>query len=228
MPAAAPTFVPRSIGATAVGDAGVPLVERDLVFTHGEGLRDRDRVLRPFILAASPLAFRRSHQELAGRNGNDLGARRTIPEELPRSLRQGDERQGPGERRCAASLAWEKEDSKQIAITLNINHQVGPLFMSPAYAAPLSLASASRGECAERLHGLPPFTVGIFCFVFAIRLATLRQPNKRPSPHRGPSPILLTSASNTLSYDAAFSGILALISANGIRCLLRLGSSAAA
>jgi len=64
--------------ATAIGDAGVPLVERHLVFAYGKRFCDRDPVRRVLVFGCG------AHVERAGRHHQHLDATLTIAENVAR------------------------------------------------------------------------------------------------------------------------------------------------
>src|SRR5262249_6720820 len=73
LPTAPPAAVADPRIAVAVGDAGVPLVERHLELRHGEGPGEDDLVRRALVGIVSRFTGLRSHHELAGWQHHHLG-----------------------------------------------------------------------------------------------------------------------------------------------------------
>src|SRR5262249_50772929 len=94
----APAVV-RVVAAAALHHAGLPLLRRDRELRDREWLRDRDAMLRPFVVVAVLLARRRAHREAAGRHHDHLGTLAAFAKRLARRERALALRRKPGDRK---------------------------------------------------------------------------------------------------------------------------------
>jgi hypothetical protein len=77
--------IPLGFGLVAAHvDEATELADRHRIATEGKGLGDPHPVLWPFVVRAARFGFRRTHDELAGRDDDHLRTRIAVSEHLAR------------------------------------------------------------------------------------------------------------------------------------------------